>query len=76
MVNDTWSGGGADASPFHRKEIPSIYFVTNNSYGHLHLTSDKPETLNKELFEDVTRLAYMTAYEVAVGNYSKEIIQE
>ncbi|MDP2037157.1 MAG: M20/M25/M40 family metallo-hydrolase [Ignavibacteria bacterium] len=61
MVPATWSGGGADAEPFFQKGIPTIYFVTTNSYKHLHMLSDKPETLNPKLFEAITRLAYKTA---------------
>ena len=49
MVDRTWSGGGADATPFFEKDIPCLYFVTTNSYDHLHLPSDKVETLNPDL---------------------------
>jgi aminopeptidase YwaD len=72
MVKDTWSGGGADASPFYQKGIPCAYFVTTNSYEHLHYITDTPETLNKDLSEKITKLVYLTAYEVASGNYIKE----
>ena len=74
MILRTWNGGGADAEPFHRKGIPCLYFVSYFSYTHLHLTSDKPETLNPVLFENICRLGYMSAYEVAMGNYSKETV--
>ena len=74
MIPRTWNGGGADAEPFHKKGIPCLYFVSYFSYTHLHLQSDKPETLNPVLFENISRLGYMTAYEVAMGNYSKESI--
>lgn len=76
MVSRTWSGGGADAGPFHSKGIPALYFVTTNSYGHLHLTTDLPETLNRHLYEKITRLAYLTAYQVANGNYVREKVKE
>jgi hypothetical protein len=76
MVDETWSGGGADASPFHEKGIPCLYFVTTNSYEHLHLQTDKVETLNPELFEKVVRLAYITAKEIATGKYERELIVE
>jgi hypothetical protein len=76
MIDATWDGGGADASPFHEKGIPAAYFVTTNSYEHLHYMTDTPETLNKELFEKITKLAYMTAYEVAEGRYMKESIKQ
>lgn len=74
MIMRTWNGGGADAEPFHKKGIPCLYFVSYFSYTHLHLPSDKPETLNPILFEHISRLGYMSAYEVAMGNYSKETI--
>ncbi len=73
-VDNTWSGGGADASPFHNAGIPALYFVTTNSYTHLHYMTDTAETLNQDLFEKITRLAYMTSYEVAKGNYQREIV--
>lgn len=74
MVKDTWAGGGADATPFYEKSIPCLYFVTTNSYAHLHLPTDKVETLNPQLFEKVVKLAYLTAKEVANGNYKREKI--
>lgn len=75
MITKTWKGGGADAEHFFQKGIPTIYFVTKNSYTHLHMLSDKPETLNKNLFEKITRLAFLTAYKVAEGNYRRELIK-
>lgn len=74
MIMRTWNGGGADAEPFHRKGIPCLYFVTYFSYTHLHLMSDKPETLNPAIFEKVCKLGYMSAFEVAMGNYNRENI--
>lgn len=74
MVMNTWNGGGADATPFHQKGIPCLYFVTTNSYKHLHLPSDLPETLNKNLFEKITRLAYLTALNIANGEYKREVV--
>jgi len=74
MVNDTWNGGGADLSPFCEKEIPGLYFVSKYSYDHLHQPSDTPETLNTELYEKIVKLVYLTAKEVADGNYEREIV--
>jgi len=74
MVEATWSGGGADAGPFYDKGIPAAYFVTTNSYAHLHYMTDTPETLNRPLFEKITGLAYLTAYHVANGDYNREEI--
>ncbi len=73
-VDNTWSGGGADAAPFHNNGIPALYFVTTNSYEHLHYMTDKPETLNKILYEKITKLAYLTLYEISTGNYKREVI--
>jgi hypothetical protein len=72
MVDRTWNGGGADATPFHEKGIPCLYFVTTHSYDHLHLTSDKPETLNRNLFEKITQLAFLTLFDIADGKYTRE----
>ena len=74
MVKDTWSGGGADLTPFYEKGIPGLYFVSKYSYEHLHLPTDTPETLNPKLFESVVKLAYLTARKVADGNYEREEI--
>ena len=74
MTLNTWNGGGADATPFHLKGIPCLYFVTTNSYEHLHLTSDLPETLNQNLFEKISRLAYLTALNLANGEYKREVV--
>jgi hypothetical protein len=76
MVKNTWSGGGADATSFHQKGVPCAYFVTTNSYEHLHYITDTPETLNKSLFEKITKLVYLTAYNIANGNYEREIIMK
>jgi hypothetical protein len=72
MIDATWNGGGADAAPFHDKGIPAIYFVTKNSYEHLHELTDKPETLNKSLYQQITKLAFLTVKEIAEGKYQKE----
>jgi len=74
MVTDTWKGGGADLTPFYEKDIPGLYFVSKYSYDYLHLPSDTPETLNPFLFESIVKLAYLTARDVADGNYKKEEI--
>lgn len=74
MIETTWNGGGADASPFHEKGIPSIYFVTKNSYEHLHELTDKPETLNKSLYQQITKLAFLTVKEIAEGKYKRETV--
>jgi Zn-dependent M28 family amino/carboxypeptidase len=74
MVDATWSGGGADATPFHNLGIPTLYFASRFSYTYLHSMNDKPETLNPKLFEQLTRLAFRTLYEIADGNYEREIL--
>jgi len=72
VVEDTWSGGGADLTSFYEIGIPGLYFVTKYSYEHLHLPTDTPETLNLDLLDKIVRLAYLTTREVADGNYHKE----
>lgn len=64
LVSATGNGGGADADPFFEKGIKTLYFVTTNSYKHLHMLSDKPETLNQNLFEAITKLAFRTARQI------------
>ncbi|GJQ63133.1 MAG: hypothetical protein SCALA702_21860 [Melioribacteraceae bacterium] len=64
MVDNTWYGGGADAQPFFDLGIPTLYFVTQNSYTHLHKYTDTPETINRDLHEGITRLAYLTLCDV------------
>lgn len=71
-IDKTWGGGGADATPFYEIGIPTLYFVTTNSYEHLHYMTDLPETLNLKLFETITKLAFLTSYQIAIGNYSRE----
>jgi len=71
-VDATWSGGGADLTPFHNLGIPGLYFASRFSYTHLHSTTDKPETLNPVLFEEITKLAFRTLHEIANNNYSRE----
>jgi len=76
MVEETWSGGGADLTPFYEKDIPGMYFVSKYSYDHLHLPSDTPETLNPSLFEKLVKLAYLTASEIADGSYERESVNK
>jgi hypothetical protein len=74
-IAETWAGGGADAAPFHERGIPTLYFATTKSYTHLHLTSDRPETLNPALLEKVARLAFRTARSVSDGAYQREAVK-
>ena len=60
VIDRTWRGGGADATPFFEKGVSTLYFATKNSYKHLHLSSDKPETLNKELHKYLTNIIYQS----------------
>jgi hypothetical protein len=76
MVRDTWNSGGADLTPFYEKNIPGLYFVSKYSYDHLHQPTDKAETLNPGLFENIVKLAYLTAREVVDGKYKREEINK
>ena len=71
-VEETWGGGGADATPFAEKGIPTLYFASRFSYPHLHQPGDTPGTLNPRLYEALTRLVYRTAWKVAEGDYPGE----
>lgn len=75
-IDETWGGGGADAQPFYDKGIPTLYFVTRNSYTYLHQTGDTPETLNPGLFRNTARLVYLTMVDLAGSSYEKESITE
>ena len=71
-VEETWGDGGADATPFAEKKIPTLYFASKPSYTFLHLPGDTPETLNPKLYQALTRLAYQVAWKVAQGEYAGE----
>ncbi len=71
-VAETWGGGGADATPFAERGIPTLYFASRFSYAHLHQPGDTPGTLNPRLFEALTRLVHQTAWKVAEGGYPGE----
>jgi hypothetical protein len=61
LVAETGEGGGADADPFFRKGIKTLYFVSTNSYKHLHQITDTPDTINKDLLAAITKLGFKTA---------------
>ena len=61
LVSETGEGGGADADPFFQKGIKTLYFVSTNSYKHLHQITDTPETINKDLLIAITKLGYKIA---------------
>ena len=65
LVANTGGGGGADAEPFFKKGIPTLYFVSTNSYKYLHQLGDKPETLNVKLLESMTKLGFKTTLAIA-----------
>jgi hypothetical protein len=73
VIDRTWGGGGADATPFYEQGIPTLYFATRNSYDHLHLPSDKPQTLNASLHQYLTEIGYKTAMEIANGEYNRPV---
>jgi len=65
MVSSTGNGGGADAEPFAKLGIPTMYFVTTNSYKYLHMITDTPETLNKPLYTALVKTAFEVVKEAA-----------
>ena len=65
LVTRTGKGGGADAQPFFDEGIKTLYFVSTNSYAHLHQTTDTPETLNGKLFQDITQLGFLSVLKFA-----------
>ena len=72
MSQRTWGGGGADATAFYNRGIPTLYYNTTGGYKHLHMTSDKPETFNPVLFEQLTKNALLTVYNIANLKPEKE----
>lgn len=71
-VGRTWKGGGADLTPFYTVGIPGLYFASTNSYDNLHLPSDLPETLNKDLYEKIAKLVCKMTILIADGEYKRE----
>ncbi|MFH1463181.1 MAG: M20/M25/M40 family metallo-hydrolase [Pseudomonadota bacterium] len=71
-VEETWPGGGADLQAFFDAGLPTLYFVTEGSYTHLHKPSDTLETLDLELLARVGRLCFRTLAAVARGEYRRE----
>jgi Zn-dependent M28 family amino/carboxypeptidase len=71
-VEDTWYGGGADATPFFEAGVPTLYFANSGAYADIHSTSDAAETLDPQLHVDTARLAFLTAAEIAAGGYERE----
>ena len=65
-------GGGADAEPFYRVGIPTLYFTTTNGYHHLHVASDSPESLNEDLLTEIVKLGLKTTIRLASGQYDGE----
>ncbi|MFO7525818.1 MAG: M20/M25/M40 family metallo-hydrolase [Ignavibacteriaceae bacterium] len=76
MIERTWSGGGADATPFHNSGIPSVYVVSHYSYEYLHQPGDKPETLNAELFENIVKLTAQSLLIITDKEYKVEKLVE
>jgi hypothetical protein len=72
-IEETWGGGGADATPFREAGIPTLYVATTHSFAHLHLPSDTVDTLDGALFEKTVRLAFLTVAEIAFGDYVREL---
>ncbi len=64
-VARTWENGGADATPFHEGGVKTLYWVTTNSYPHLHAPEDTPATLNGPLYGKLVRLCFRAAWDVA-----------
>lgn len=72
VANENILGGGADAEPFYRAGIPTLYFTTTNGYHHLHVAGDSPESLNKDLFTEIVKLGLKTTMRLASGQYVGE----
>ncbi|KAB2868128.1 MAG: M20/M25/M40 family metallo-hydrolase [Bacteroidales bacterium] len=72
LSRKTFGGGGADAEAFYKVGISTLYFNTSGGYKYLHQTTDKAETINKELVEKIARLGFLMTVELANGKYKGE----
>jgi hypothetical protein len=72
MVKNTWGGGGADLDALYKRKVPGIYFASRYSYTYLHLPTDKVETLNPRLYQELVKTAYRVLVRVAEGGYQRE----
>ena len=57
-------GGGSDHIPFYNKGVP-VVFLHTGLHGNYHTPGDKPDTLNFEGVEKVTRFATELAWKVS-----------
>jgi acetylornithine deacetylase/succinyl-diaminopimelate desuccinylase-like protein len=53
---------GSDHYPFHQMGIPAVDLFASD-YRKMHTSHDRPESIDFEKLNDVTRLIYLTAYE-------------
>ncbi|NLL28420.1 MAG: M20/M25/M40 family metallo-hydrolase [Bacteroidales bacterium] len=65
VSKDTWKGGGADLTPFYKAGIDGLYFVNTGAHEYLHLPTDKPETINKDIFSKMVKWIANILYRVA-----------
>ncbi|MHC4126697.1 MAG: M28 family peptidase [Planctomycetota bacterium] len=57
----------SDYAPFYLKEIPCIAFWSNGPHLHYHQPGDTIYRINPDMLADVSRLAFLTAHELADG---------
>lgn len=56
--------GGSDHAPFHQKNIPSAFFFSA-MHEDFHRPTDTIEKIDENRMENVIRLVYLTAFEIA-----------
>lgn len=65
VSKDTWKGGGADLTAFYNAGIDGLYFVNTGAHEYLHLPTDKPETINKDIFSKMVKWVANITYRLA-----------
>ncbi len=75
-IEETWAGGGADATPFFEHGVPAAYFATTKGYRHLHQLEDTTDALNPALYEEAGRLVLRAVREIANGGYEREAVAD
>jgi hypothetical protein len=56
---------GSDHAPFHAQGIPVLYFVSNGPHLHYHRTGDTIYRMNPHIMQDIARIGYLLAIDLA-----------
>lgn len=64
-VKRRWASSNSDHYPFHKAGIPAVFLYAMRGVPTYHTSKDRPETLDPEVMENVGRLVFMTAVNLA-----------